>query len=78
MTTEEKKEKLIDKIHQIDDSNLINHLLQLIDAEIEQKKGEPYQLTEMERDAIKVAERDVENDNLMSEDEANEKIKKWL
>ena len=78
MTTKEKKEKLLNKIHQIDDSNLIQHLLQLIDAEIEQKKGEPYQLTEMEREAIKVAEGDVERDNLMSENEANEKIKKWL
>ncbi|MDZ7719547.1 MAG: hypothetical protein U5K72_12085 [Balneolaceae bacterium] len=78
MTTEEKKEKLLNKIQQIDDSDLIQHLLQFIDAEMERKKGEPYPLTEMEKDAIKVAERDVERDNLMSEKEANEKIKEWL
>lgn len=78
MTTKENKEKLLNKIHEIDDSDLIQHLLQLIDAEIEQKKGEPYQLTEMEREAIKVAEGDVERNDLMSEKEANEKIKKWL
>lgn len=78
MTTEEKKEKLLNKIHQIDDSDLIQHLLKLIDAEIEQKKGEPYKLTEMEREAIKVAEGDVDRDDLINENEANEKIKKWL
>jgi DNA-binding HxlR family transcriptional regulator len=78
MTTEERKEELLNKIHQIDDSDLIQHLLQLIDAEIVHKKGEPYQLTEMERDAIQVAEGDVERNELLSEKEANEKIKKWL
>ncbi|MDX1640290.1 MAG: hypothetical protein R3220_01240 [Balneolaceae bacterium] len=78
MTTKEKKEKLLNKIHQIDDSDLIQHLLQLVDAEIEQKKGEPYQLTELEKTAIKVAEGDIETNNLMSEKEAKEKIKKWL
>lgn len=78
MTIEERKEKLLNKIHQIDDAHLIQHLLHLIDAEIEQKKGEPYQLTEMEREAIKVAEGDVEKDNLINENEANEKIKGWL
>lgn len=78
MTTEEKKEKLLDKIQQIDDSNMINHLLQLIDAEIEHKKGQPYQLTDMERDAIQVAEGDVERNELLSDKEASEKIKEWL
>lgn len=78
MTIEESKEKLLNKIHEINDSDLLQHLSQLIDAEIEQKKGEPYPLTRMEKGAIKVAERDVEKDDLVSEKEANKRIEKWL
>jgi len=78
MNTEDKKEKLLNKIYQIKNDDLIEHLLKLIDAEIDQKKGEPYQLTEMEKEAIKVAEGDVGKNDLLSEKEANDKIKKWI
>ena len=78
MTTEEKKQKLLKKIHQIEDSDLIQHFLHLIEAEMELKKREPYKLTEMEKEALKVAEADVEKGDVMNQDEADEKIKKWL
>ena len=78
MTTAEKKEKLLKKIQQVEDSDLLEHLLLLIEAEIEQKKREPYQLTEMEKEAIMLAETDIEKSDVWSEQEANKKTEKWL
>ena len=78
MTTAEKKEKLLKKIQQVEDSDLLEHLLLLIEAEIEQKKREPYQLTEMEKEAIMLAETDIEKSEVLSEQEANKQTEKWL
>ena len=78
MTVQEKKEKIFQQIQKIDDSDLIEHLHQLIEAEMKTKQSEPYVLSEEEEKAIHRAEKDIKNNKLLSHEKAGEQIRKWL
>ncbi len=78
MTTQQKKDYLISRIQQVNDPRMISHLSKLIDLEIELKSKEPYQLTELEEQALDEAEEDISQGRLLDEAHARHNIKSWL
>jgi predicted AAA+ superfamily ATPase len=70
------KEKIIAKINEIEDEQLLKEILSLIN--IESELGETYELTEEQKSAVNEGLNDFNNGRFYSQNEADELIKKWL
>ena len=78
MTTLQKKQKLIEETEKLTDDDFIEYLLRLIESETEPDDLKIYPLTEMEKKAIHEAETDIKEGKVITNNEANEQINKWL
>jgi hypothetical protein len=75
MSTSELKEKLIDKIRQTEDPEIleeISHLFQL------QEPDTVYDLNEEQKNIIAEAEQQIKNGKYLTDDEADKDIDEWL
>ncbi len=70
------KRCIIDEIRWVEDKKLLLKLYSLT-SEYD-VINEPVELTAQEHEALDRAEKDIEEGKLLSEEEAEEKIKKWL
>jgi len=74
---EKLKSRIIDEIQKVEDEKLLLKLFRILTSEYD-VVNEPVELTAEENDALYKAEKDIKEGNLLSEEEAEEKIKKWL
>lgn len=77
MSTSEVKNKLIEKIQNTNDSNLLKEALRLLEVSIDDLE-EPYILSEHQTLAVEEAREQIKRGEYLNHEEANEKIKKWL
>lgn len=73
MTT---KEKIIQKLEQIDDEALLAEILELL--KLETAGDKIYQLTAPEEQAVQEALEDYEAGRVYTSEEAEQKLKEWL
>lgn len=80
MTTIQKKQKLIEEVEKLSDSDsdLIDYLLQLIESESDPDLSKTYPLTKMEMKALDKAETDIKEGNVITDEQADEQISSWL
>lgn len=78
MTTLQKKQKLIEEVEKLSDSDLIDYLLQLIESESDPDLSKTYPLTEMEIKALDKAETDIKEGSVITDEQADEQISSWL
>lgn len=71
------KQYLIERINEIEDEETIRDIYQVIE-ENKMQVREPVQLTDLEKKALQKAERDINNGDVLTEEEANREIKNWL
>ena len=76
MSTAEIKLKLIEEITKSEDEALLKEALNLIN--INANDNVTYQLSEEEENILNEAEADIEAGNILTEEEANKRIQKWL
>ncbi|MCW3126831.1 MAG: hypothetical protein JWO03_2489 [Bacteroidetes bacterium] len=74
MSTAELKAEIIAKLTEIEDEELLKDALRLITLH----NDDLYILDEEELTMVKEAEADIEAGNVLSEEEANKEIQKWL
>lgn len=75
MSTIERKKRIVKKIEDINDEELLlvlEHLMELRD------KDEIMQLSSAQKEALLAAEKDIEAGNLLSDAEAKRQIDEWL
>jgi hypothetical protein len=78
MVAPSRKESLISRIQEVEDDEIIDHLIRFLEMELETKHESVYILTPEEEAAIEEGDRDVLNGHVLSEEEANESAQKWL
>ncbi len=71
MSTADIKIDLINKILRIEEPKVIQKLQKLLDLELDTSV---FQLTELQKQRLKLSD----NDNLLTEEEANQEIDLWL
>lgn len=71
------KQLLIERISELEDEEIIKDIYELIKENTNEVR-EPSLLTDMEKEALQKAERDIENGDIISEKEANREIENWL
>lgn len=76
MTSTELKNKVIGKINQINDDEILKEVYQLLNDSYED--SEIYQLSENHKNAIEIAKAQIENGEYLTNDQANKEIGKWL
>ena len=76
MTTKELRNKVIGKINQIDDEEILNEVYRLLDNQFEDT--DIYQLSDGHKMAIEEAKGQIERGEYLTNEEANNEIGKWL
>jgi hypothetical protein len=76
MTTKELRNKVIGKINQIDDDELLNEVYRLLDDHFEDT--EIYLLSENHKKAIEEAKGQIDRGEYLTNEQANDEIGKWL
>ena len=76
MTTKELRNKVIGKINQIDDEEILNEVYRLLDNQFEDT--DIYLLSEGHKMAIEEAEGQIERGEYLTNEQANNEIGKWL
>lgn len=76
MSATELKERLIDRIREIDDENVLAEAYRLLetDAGLE----EPYQLSNEQKEAIKEARAQIKKGTYLTGNQADKEIDEWL
>jgi hypothetical protein len=69
------KDKLIDKIRQIEDPEILDEIQRLLEIEFDDK---PYMTNEEQREAIRGAREQIQNREIIDEEQANNQIDAWL
>lgn len=72
----ELKQRIIDRLQDIEDKSLLNEVLRIIEVESDTEKV--YQLTEAEERAVNEGIADYKAGRVYSDEEANQKIREWL
>jgi len=76
MTVIELREKLIEKIRNTDNEELLDHISDMID--FQKGYGEVYQVTGEELVAVKEGLRQLDEGKWISNDESNKRVDEWL
>ena len=76
MTTKELKHKVIGKINELDDENLLNDLVRLIDDNVDE--NEIYRLSDGHKKAIHKAIEQIETGDYLTNEKSNKLIDEWL
>jgi len=76
MTTKELRNKVIGKINQIDDDELLNEVYRLLDDHFEDT--EIYLLSENHKTVIEEAKGQIDRGEYITNEQANDEIGKWL
>jgi hypothetical protein len=76
MTTKELRNKVIRKINQVDDEEILNEIYRLLEDSIED--DEIFQLSENHVIAIEEAKKQIDQGESMTNEQANLEIGEWL
>jgi hypothetical protein len=76
MTTKELRHKVIDKVNELEDENLLHDLIRLIDDSTDD--NERYRLSDNHKKAIKQAIVQIEKGDYLTNEQSNQQIGKWL
>ncbi|MDP2113660.1 MAG: hypothetical protein Q8K69_06350 [Bacteroidota bacterium] len=76
MTTKELRNKVIGKINQIDDEEILNEIYRLLEDSIED--DDVFQLSENHIIAIEEAKKQIDQGESMTNEQANLEIGEWL
>ncbi|HLN73539.1 MAG TPA: hypothetical protein VK205_09610 [Prolixibacteraceae bacterium] len=76
MTSIELKNKVISKIRQVNDDEILKEIYKLLDDSVED--SDIIMLSENHKNAIEVAKEQIENGEYLTNDQANKEIGKWL
>jgi len=76
MTTKELRNKVIGKINQIDDEEVLNEIYRMLDDA--NHDDEVFQLSEDHKKAIEEAKSQIEKGEFLTNKQANQEIGKWL
>jgi len=76
MTTKELRNKVIRKINQVDDEEILNEIYRLLEDSIED--DEIFQLSENHIKAIEEAKKQIDQGESMTNEQANLEIGEWL
>ncbi|MDP3914400.1 MAG: hypothetical protein Q8R96_11775 [Bacteroidota bacterium] len=76
MTTKELRNKVIRKINQVDDEEILNEIYRLLEDSIED--DDIFQLTENHVMAIEEAKKQIDQGESMTNEQANLEIGEWL
>lgn len=76
MSTSELKKRLIDKIKETDNNNLLEEAFRLL--QLESEDIEAYKLSEDQKNAVNEARQQIKNGQFLTDDEANKDIDEWL
>ena len=76
MSTVELKERLIEKIKQIDDENILEEAFRLLD--IEAADMEIYHFSQEELQEINASKNQINNGQFLTNEAANKEIDQWL
>lgn len=76
MTSIELKNKVISKIRQVNDDEILKEIYKLLDDTVED--SDIIMLSENHKNAIEVAKEQIENGEYLTDDQANKEIGKWL
>jgi adenylate kinase family enzyme len=71
----EDKQKLIEKIERTDDKKLIDEVYRLLEIDFEETV---YETNKEQQSTVNEARHQIENGEVLSEENANEEINKWL
>jgi hypothetical protein len=74
MATPTLKERLIEKIQQSDNEALLNEVSRLMDAE----DTAVYELNDAQKQAIATAQKQVQQGQYLTDEQANKEIDEWL
>ena len=72
MSTSELKKRLIDKIKETDNNNLLEEAFRLL--QLESEDIEAYKLSEDQKNAVNEARQQIKNGQFLTDDEANKDI----
>lgn len=75
MTSTELKQKLIRQINKTNNDELLEELLRVLERENDPRV---YQLSELQKTVIMEARLQYQNGNILTDDEVNLEIEKWL
>jgi hypothetical protein len=78
MTNILKKNRLIEEVEKLSDSDFFDSMLGFIELESGPGTNKSYPLTKMERNAVEKAEKDIQNGNLLTQEQADDQISLWL
>ncbi len=76
MSTPELKKRLIDKIKETHNTNLLEEAYRLL--ELETQDIEVYKLSEEQQQAISEARQQIKSGKFLTDDQANNEIDEWL
>jgi len=76
MTTIELKHKVIDKVNQLEDDNVLNDLIRLIEDGFDD--NELYMLSDHHKNAINLAIDQIEKGDYLTHEQSNKQIDEWL
>ena len=76
MSTSELKKRLIDKIKETDNNNLLEEAFRLL--QLEGEDIEAYKLSQDQKNAVNEARQQIKNGQFLTDDEANKDIDEWL
>jgi hypothetical protein len=76
MSSAELKKRLIDKIRETDNKNLLEEAFRLL--QMESEDIEVYTLSEDQKNAVNEARQQIKNGQFLTDDEANKDIDEWL
>jgi predicted transcriptional regulator len=77
MTTFELKKRIIDRIQQIENEDLLKETSRLIELEMEDIES-PYELSREMIDAVEEAQEQIKKSEFLDHKDANKEIDKWL
>jgi hypothetical protein len=76
MTTQDLKHKVIDKVNELEDENILLDLIKMIDdSNID---NDMYSISLNHREAINKAIKQIENGEYLTDEQSNKQIDKWL
>lgn len=76
MSITELQKRLIHKIQNTKDDRILEEAYRLL--EIESDNGEPYQLTEEQKNVVQEAKNQIKNGQYLTDEQANNEIDEWL
>lgn len=76
MTSIELKNKIINKVRQVNDEEVLNDIYKLLDDSMDD--SEIMMLSENHKNAIEVAKRQIEKGEYLTNEQANQEMDKWL